>query len=187
MDSLITFFAGAAIGGLLSWLITHAYYIRASREQKIQLEELSRKLSPKNTLAEFERVLEESTWTSEVINDSEVWIADSNNTFQIARGERTHDFRERWTDVHPDSNSAAYPVYLKINNNVIKELAFISVDGGRIFVPMPEVRPIAGKDEVEYFWNMNSLELKVCRVVGRYYIYNDIRGVARRSRIALVE
>ena len=185
MDSLITFFAGAAIGGLLSWLITHAYYKKASREQKAELDRLSQKLRPRNTVSDFEEMLAESTWTSEVINESEVWIADSDNTFQISRGDRTHDFRERWTDVHPDPNSAAYPVYLKINNNIIKELAFISVDGGRIFVPMPEMRPVSG-NEVEYFWNMNSLEVKVCKVVGSYYRYEDLQGVAKRSRIALV-
>lgn len=186
MDSVITFVAGAAIGGLLSWLITHSYYVKGSREQRVQLDELSRKLKPKNTLADFERVLTESAWTNEVIDDTEVWVADSDNTFQIIRGERTRDFRERWTNVHPDPNSAIYPVYLKINNNIIKELPFIAVDGGRIFVPMPELRPIS-EEEVEYFWNMNSLEVKVCRVIGSYYIYGDIRGVAKRSKVALVE
>jgi hypothetical protein len=186
LESLITFVAGAAIGGLLSWLITHAYYKRASRDQAAAFDQLSRKLSPKNTLTDFGKMLEESTWAYEAIDDSEVWIAELDNTFQIARGERTRDFRERWTDVHPDRNSAAYPVYLKINNNIIRELAFISVDGGRIFVPMPQSRPTS-EDEVEYFWNMHSLEVKVCMVIGSYYIYNDIRGVAKRSHIALVE
>jgi hypothetical protein len=131
-------------------------------------------------------MLDESKWTKEIVDHSEVWIADLDNTFQITQGERTQDFRERWTDVHPDPNGAAYPVYLKINNNVIKELPFISVDGGRIFVSMPEVRPTTGK-EVEYFWNINSLGVKVCRIVGSYHIYRDIRGVAKRSRIVVVE
>lgn len=185
MDSLITFFAGLAIGGLLSWLITHLYYKKASREQRAEFDRLSHELRPRNTLSDFEKMLAESTWMSKVINESEVWIADSDNTFQISRGERTQDFRERWTDAHPDPNSAAYPIYLKINNNIIKELAFISVDGGRIFVPMPEKRQVSG-NEVEYFWNMNSLEVKVCKVVGSYYSYQDLQGVAKRSRIALV-
>jgi len=88
--------------------------------------------------------------------------------------------------VHPDKYSSSYPVYLKINNTVIKELAFISVDGGRIFVPMLEIRPVSEED-VEYFWNTNSLGVKVCRIIGKYYIYNDLAGVAQRSRIALVE
>jgi hypothetical protein len=28
MDDFLTFAAGAAIGGLLSWLITHRYYVK---------------------------------------------------------------------------------------------------------------------------------------------------------------
>ena len=88
--------------------------------------------------------------------------------------------------MHPDRSSASYPVYLKINNIIIKELAFISVDGGRIFVPLPEVRPIS-EDDVQYFWNTNSLGVRVCGIIGKYYIYNDLAGVAQRSRIALVE
>jgi hypothetical protein len=186
MASLITFIAGVAIGGLLSWLITHAYYKRSSREQKAELAQLSKKLSPKNTLSDFEQMLEESNWIADSIDETEVWIAELDNTFQISRGERTDDFRERWTDVHPDKYSSSYPVYLKINNTIIKELAFISVDGGRIFVPMPEIRPVSDED-VEYFWNTSSLGVKVCRIIGKYYIYNDLAGVARRSHIALVE
>ena len=184
--ALITFIAGVVIGGLLSWLITYAYYKKASREQKDELNQLSAKLSPKNTLADFEKMLGDSTWTSDSINETEVWIADSDNTFQISRGKRTDDFRERWTDMHPDKYSSSYPVYLKINNTVIKELPFVAVDGGRIFVPMPEIRPIS-EDNVEYFWNISSLGVKVCRIIGKYYIYSDLAGVARRSHITLVE
>lgn len=170
----------------MSWLITHRYYIKAGEDQKHELEQLSAKLRTKNTLADFEKMLESSKWSNEVIDGSEVWIAENDNTFQISQGERTRDFQERWTTVYPDGNSSGYPVYLKINNNIVKELTFISVDGGRIFVPIPELRPVS-KNDVEYFWNMNSLEIKVCKIIGTYYIYEDIYGVAKRSRIALVE
>lgn len=186
MSDFFTFVAGAAIGGLLSWLITHRYYLKSGQDQKRELERLSEKLKAKNTLSDFEDLLESSQWSKETINNSEVWVAAADNTFQIVQGERTREFVERWTKVYPDGNSSAYPVYLKINGNVIKELTFISVDGGRIFVPMPEVRP-KGQKDVDYFWNMNSLSIKVCKIVGTYYIYKDIPGVAQRSGITLVE
>lgn len=186
MNEFFMFVAGAAVGGLLSWLITHRYYIKASNSQKDGLEQLSEKLRTKNTLKDFETMLETSNWSNEVVDGSEVWIAKDDNTFQILQGVRTSEFQERWTKVHPDGNSSAYPIYLKINNNIVKELTLISVDGGRIFVPIPELRPI-GDNDVEYFWNMNSLDIKVCKIIGTYYIYNDISGVAKRSRITLVE
>jgi hypothetical protein len=185
MNDLFTFAAGAAIGGLLSWLITHRYYIKAGADQRAELERLSAALKPRNTLENFERMLESSKWTKSVINQTEVWMADSDNTYQIESGERSRAFTERWTTVHPDANSSAYPVYLKLNGTTIKELTFVSLDGGRIFVPMTEVRQ-ASAEEVEYFWNLNSLEVKVCRIIGTYYRYENLEGVAKQSKVAIV-
>lgn len=113
-------------------------------------------------------------------------MCDANNTFQIEQGERTREFTERWTTVYPDRNSSAYPVYLKIGGIVIKEITFISMDGGRILVPMAEVHPTES-DAVEYFWNANSLEVKVCRIIGSYYIYENLEGVARMSKVLVIE
>jgi hypothetical protein len=186
MDELQTFIAGAAIGGLLSWLVTHRYYVKAGKDQATALTKLKEDLRPRTTLRDFEDMLARSIWTKAVIDHTEVWMADEDNTFQMQRGERSRDFTERWTKAHPDPNSASYPIYLKIAGTVVKELTFISVDGGRIFVPMPEARPLAD-GTANYFWNLGSLEVRVCRVVGEYYRYNDLEGVARRSSVSIVE
>lgn len=186
MSEFLTFFAGAAIGGLLSWLITHRYYVMASTDQTAALAKLKQDLRPKTTLHDFEEILARSSWTKNCIDHTELWIADEDNTFQMQRGEKSQDFTERWTKVHPDPNSASYPIYLKIGSSVIKELTFISADGGRIFVPMPGVRPLPD-ETTDYFWNLGSLEVLVCRVVGEYYRYNNLEGVAQRSNVSLVE
>lgn len=183
---MLSVLGGIVFGAVASWLITHYYYIKASKEQQNELQHLSSKLKPQNTLQDFEQLLESGSWHKTTINDSGVWVCDSNNMFQIECGERTRDFTERWTTVYPDCNSSAYPVYLKIGGVIVKEMVFISMDGGRIFVPMAEVRPIHGSN-VEYFWNTNSLEVKVCRVIGSYYIHNNLEGVAKMSHVALVE
>jgi hypothetical protein len=186
MNEFLTFCAGAAIGGLLSWLITHRYYLKASADQRIELQKMSEGLQPRNTLRDFEELLESSKWTQTVIDHTEIWMADDDNTFQIEKGECTREFRERWTTIYPDASSSAHPVYLKINGTIIKELTFISMDGGRIFVPMAEVRP-ASEGKVDYFWNLNSLQLKVCWIIGDYYIYNNIEGVARMSEVSIIK
>lgn len=186
MNEFFTFFAGAAIGGLLSWLITHRYYLKAGADQQAELRKLEVALKPRNTLSDFEALLRTSEWTKSFVDHTEIWMANSDNTFQIEQGESTRDFKERWTSVYPDANSTAYPVYLKINGTTIKELTFISMDGGRIFVPMAEVRQNSA-GETEYFWNLNSLEVDVCRIIGRYYIYENLEGIARMSKITLVE
>lgn len=186
MSDILTFVAGCAIGGLLSWLITHRYYLKAGADQHRELNRVSSELKPRNTLCDFEDLLTASQWKKTFIDDAEVWIADEDNTFQICQGERTKEFIERWTTVFPDKNGSAFPVYLKIGGTVVKELTFVSMDGGRIFVPMAEVRP-KGNEDVEYFWNVNSLAVKVCRVIGTYHRYDDLEGVARMSKVTIVE
>jgi hypothetical protein len=185
MSELLTFIAGAVIGALSSWLITRYYAVKASDEQRTELNRLRDELKPRNTLEEFERRLETATWTKQFIDHVETWVCDADNTFQVIHGERTRDFTERWTTVYPDRSAAAYPIFLKIGGVVVKELTFISMDGGRIFVPMAEIRP-AGEGSVDYFWNLNSIEVKVCRVIGSYYIYETLERVAKHSKIELV-
>lgn len=186
MDEFLTFVAGAAVGGLLSWLITHGYYLKSGADQQEQLAKLQAALKPRNTLNDFEDLLRNSAWTKSFVGHTEIWMADADNTFQIEQGESTREFRERWITVYPDPNSTAYPVYLKINGTTIKELTFISMDGGRIFVPMAEVR-LDATGTTEYFWNINGLEVCVCRIIGSYYIYETLEGVARTSKVVLVE
>lgn len=185
METVI-FVVGLVIGGLVSWFIAHQYHLKAGEDQAKKLLELESRLKPKNTLRDFEFLLESSVWHKEFFDHTEVWIADDDNTFQIELGQKFRQFKEKWTDVYPDPNSSASPVYLKINGNVIKEITFISMDGGRIFVPLPDLK-LLDDESVEYFWNLNSLEVKVCRVVGSYYIYNNLEGVAKRSKIKVIE
>ena len=59
------------------------------------------------------------------------------------------------------------------------------MDGGRIFVPMAEVRLDATGNQ-EYLWNLNGLEVCVCRIIGSYYIYETLEGVAKTSKVVLV-
>lgn len=183
---MLSFLGGVVLGAVASWLITHCYYLKSSAELKAELRRLSNKLRLQNTLQDFEQALESSSWHEATTNDSGIWVCDSNNTFQIERGERTGEFTERWTTVYPDRNSSAYPVYLKMGNVIVKEMIFISMDGGRIFVPMTEARPTNGRD-IEYFWNINSLAVKVCRVIGSYHIYNNLEGIANMSRVVIIE
>lgn len=185
MTELFTFFAGVTIGGLVSWLITHLYYIKAGKEQQAELKKLESKLKPGNTLKDYEVLLSTSSWSKAVVEYTDVWMADDNNTIQIEQGECSGDYSERWTSVYPDPTSASYPVYLKINGIIVNELTFISMDGGRIFVPRTGVRKNK-VGETEYFWDLNSLEVKVCRIIGRYYIYNNLEGVARCSNVILI-
>ncbi len=185
LANFIFFFLGVVFGGLVSWLISHVYYKKGSRDQKQELDRLSSRLAPRTNLADFERLLEESSWTNTTLNGIEVWIADSDNTFQISRGDQEREFHESWTQKHPDKTASVYPVYLRINNVLIHELPFVAVDCGRIFVPMPQVE-YSDNEEPKYFWSLSSLEVQVCNIIGHYYIHTNLIGVAKSSGIDVV-
>ncbi len=133
----------------------------------------------------FKRLIENTSWRKELIDHKEVWICDKDNTYQIEIGDCAGEFHEKWTQVYPDSqNVARYPVYLKINNTIVKELTFVSCDGGRIFVPLPELQ--SEGSQTVYIWKKDSLPYRVCQIIGHYYIYKTIEGVARISKISII-
>lgn len=176
---------GSLIGGLISLLITNYYAKKSSQETKQLIGELAHGIKASNTLKYFEVLLVSSNWKKEFINHREVWIAEDNTTFQIQSGDKGDEFGESWTEMYPDQTTLKYPVYLKIDNSIVKELDFISLDGGRIFVPIPD--QTIKDDKTRYLWNINSLEVKVCKVIGKYYIYKNLVGVAKMSKVELVE
>ncbi|MCK4359313.1 MAG: hypothetical protein KAW92_11340 [Candidatus Cloacimonetes bacterium] len=182
--AIIFLLIGAAIGGLFSWYITHQYYKKSTKDLKEIIDNFSKDLQESNTLKYFEFLLENSKWKKEFIEHEEIWVAEKNNTFQIYPGKRGSEFGEGWTTMYPSQETYRYSVYLKINNTPIKELTFISLDGSRIFVPIPDKKII--NEKACYFWNMNSLGIKVCKIIGHYYIHKSIAGVAEMSKIELI-
>ena len=182
---IVLFVSGLIVGGLTTWFCSHVYYKKSTRDLQRRVNELSDNLRPKTTIQDFDTFLESSTWTEQEVGQSRIWVCDADNTFQMARSDDDGEpFDEPWTQPYPDSKSYSYYIYLKINGHPIKQIRFVSVDGGRIFVPMPEQKVIRG--ERCFFWVLGSLELKVCKHVGRYYNYNDIEGVANHSEITLL-
>lgn len=184
MGEYFLFVLGVVLGAIASWVITHLYYLKSSIDQKIELSKLADKLNVRKTLEAFEEQLSSSAWTKSIFHNKEVWISDTDNTLQIEQGDQESEFGEPWSEVYPNPRSYSYPIFLKINNVIIKRLTFISVNGGRIFVPIPSTR-IDSNGAREFFWDRASLELKVCRVVGTYYIYGGLEGVARMSHISI--
>jgi len=134
----------------------------------------------------FESLLRHS-WVRQMIGNREVWNSEVDNQFQIERGERRRGFSEDWTRRFPDEHgSSAYSVLLKVQGVEIKQLTFISCDGGRIFVPMPTATAVA-KGQLSFSYERNSLEYKVGQIVGQFYIYETLEGVARTAGITVLQ
>jgi hypothetical protein len=61
-------------------------------------------------------------------------------------------FREPWTQEFPDPAARSYVVQLRFGTTILRELIFVSCDGGRYSLPLPRVNE-AGRYEI----NRNSL------------------------------
>jgi hypothetical protein len=179
------FIGGVTLGAAASFVIGRFFYRKSAKDQKSALHDVTDRLRAKNTLADFEIHLQTSSWRKMLVDSKEVWVADTDNTVQIQVGDSEREFKESWTTCFPDKTAFLYPVYLKIGAVVIRQLDFVWLDGGRIFVPVPNRRPSI-QGGIEYFWNVNSLDFLVCNIVGSYYIYDDLSGVARASKAAIV-
>lgn len=174
---------GTALGAIVSWAITDKYFKRSTSDMRTHIGRLSDELKGTATLEYFEHLLTRNVWRRDVINHRETWIAQANNTFQIQVQDDKKPFQESWTAGFPDPKSFSYSVHLCINDVVVKKLTFVSMDGGRILVPRPEV--IWVEDKPIYFWNPDSLHFKVGRIVGSFYIFEDIIGIAERCGIEI--
>ena len=136
-----------------------------------------------NTLNYFIFLLDHCSWIKDNINHEEIWFSSKNFNFQIKRNFVDNNFIEPWARVYPDKLTSRYFVYLYLNGSPIKEITFISCDGGRIFVSLPDIEFRGNKRY--YYWDKNSIGYKIMKIVGEYYIYNNIEGVAKRSRIII--
>jgi len=137
-------------------------------------------------LEEFSNLMKNSSWRREIINDKEVYFSNKNNFYQIEIGSIKRDFTEDFTRVYPDdSGSWLKPVYLKFQEVIVKEIPFISCDGGRIFIPLPEV---SIENKVRFFqYKENSLEYKLAKIIGKFYIYKTIEEVSKKSGIKIIK
>lgn len=123
-------------------------------------------------------------WRKEIIDNKEVWFYEKDNFYQIEIGEKDRDFSEEWTRVYPDKDGSwARHVYLKINGLPIKQFLFVSCDGGRILVPAPNRKVVDNK--ISFWFDKNSLEYKIGKIIGNFYIYENIEGVAKMSNIEI--
>jgi len=130
-------------------------------------------------------MLERSKWTAERIDDLNVWICDQRATFKIVALGNFRDFHEEWTDRVPDTeHTSMSTIELRINNSAVRTLSFVSLDGGRYFVPLP--RKLSLDRQAIYCWEKSSLDYKVCQIIGRYYRGNSLEDTARFLGVEIV-
>lgn len=160
-------------------------------------EESQNKKNTKKTrshLEMFECYIEKGEWRKEYINNKVIWIYKKNELYQIHNVDDYKDFSERWTQVYPDkSGSKKHSVDLMYSNTLIKRFEFVCCDGGRISVAMPKMETDSeknnwknkGDENVTFFWEKNSLDVKLTKLIGSFYSYENIEAIAKMSKIEI--
>ena len=88
------------VGGLVGWLITHQYHIKANKSIVAELNQLGVQVENQNTMAKFEQLTALANWEEEFIDNEEVWICSADRTFQVHIGPACADsFSEEWTNL----------------------------------------------------------------------------------------
>lgn len=168
------------------------YDLQIEIEQLIETGGRIARKPAERTLAMFEHLLTTSDWILSPSNDKEIYFCEDDAQYRIEvtlhidfeNTIRTEPWAEKFRRSVPSQRHALYHVILSIYDIGIKLLTFATFDGGRYFIPYPEVdRDTAmnlDKDPIVY-WDLNSIQMKVAFRIGKVYgmrSYYDIAEIA---------
>lgn len=89
------------------------------------------------------------------------------------------NYREEWIKDYPDKeHNASYYVRLEANAMLLEKELFVSLDGGRIFVPSP--RRTLKNDELVYWYD--AIQIQLANIIGEYYLEKDINEFAIQQK-----
>ena len=89
------------------------------------------------------------------------------------------NYKEEWIRDYPDKeHSASYFVRLEANAMLLEKELFVSLDGGRIFIPSP--RRTLKNDELVYWYD--PIQIQLANIIGEYYLEKDINEFAKQQK-----
>lgn len=122
--------------------------------------------------------LADSNWAEEAIMTQDgsktMWTCLDDMSFQI---EHTYlpaatNFSELWVKRFPDKTAYSSYVNLNISGVTVKQETFVTLDGGRYFVPIPEIDSSSRSNECTdptYYYDRNSLKFLLGCVIAHFY------------------
>ncbi len=94
---------------------------------------------------------------------------------------RYWDRTEHWMPPCPDQGKTSNMVHVKVNGQIVLVEEFISLDGGRYFVPLPR-RAVHDKENGNEYW-YSELQVNISRIVGEYYHDGTIEKFIDKQKI----
>ena len=144
--------------------------------------------------AKWKSLLQNGQWSKRELSgrhgSKTVWSSVEEPTYTI---EDTYEvanknFSEPWTTGFPDPHTESRWVDLKISGETIEQLLFVSLDGGRYFVPVP--RRIVSENLEEslergFYYDRTSLQVLLGHVIGQFHISDSLEEFARSRSIKI--
>jgi len=81
----------------------------------------------------------------------------------------------------PDPSKATTVIHIKVGGVIVYVENFISLDGGRYFVPLPRVKYHEKEKDNEYYYL--PLQIKIARVIGVFYRMASIDEFVEKNEI----
>ncbi|OGC46756.1 MAG: hypothetical protein A3A94_01960 [Candidatus Portnoybacteria bacterium RIFCSPLOWO2_01_FULL_43_11] len=89
------------------------------------------------------------------------------------------NYKEEWIRDYPDKeHNASYFVRLEANAMLLEKELFVSLDGGRIFIPSP--RRTFKNDELVYWYD--PIQIQLANIIGEYYLEKDINEFTKQQK-----
>lgn len=119
-----------------------------------------------------------------------IWRHKSHPEFTIERTEHTqewsYDKTESWMKYPlPDPSKTTIVLHMKVGGTIVYVEHFITLDGGRYFVPLPRVKYNKAEKNNEYYYT--KLQLKIAEIVGTFYRMKDIDEFVKHNEIEVRE
>ena len=115
-----------------------------------------------------------------------VWRHKGHPEFTIERTEHeqewSYDKTESWMKYPlPDPSKTTVVLHLKVGGAIVYVENFITLDGGRYFVPLPRVKYHKNEKDNEYYYT--KLQVQIARVIGTFYRMKDIDEFVEHNEI----
>ena len=173
-----------AIGFVLGWLITYQYYKKAIKHSENQNTKNINRQRFESSLQYYIYLLESGTWNQKVIENKDVYVCQENPLYQIDISDEGRKFNEQWTRKLPDASARLFDIKLKSGQTVIETYKFVSADGERYIVPLPQIILDQNKEPI-YYWRKNSPQYFIAGIIGNYYRDYTLEEVANTLKIEI--
>lgn len=96
----------------------------------------------------------------------------------------TEGFTESWIRDYPDrEHNSSYYVTLEANGVFLLKELFVTLDGGRGFVPVPKIK-LVGKNKKRHFY-YNQLQIRLARIISSYPLEDSIEKFASTQKVEI--